>query len=73
MCHGIPPTAAHVPVSPVVCSQARCLRALQLFPPPDSATERKALHDVLQNIIATSESGGRRDSQTIIAVFGAGR
>lgn len=41
----------------VPCSfaQARCLRALQLFPPPDSAAERRTLHDVLQYIISISE------------------
>eukprot|EP00198_Chlamydomonas_reinhardtii_P001583 XP_001690919.1 alpha-adaptin [Chlamydomonas reinhardtii] len=42
--------------------QARCLRALQLFPPPDSATERKALHDVLQNIIATTSAEAAKNA-----------
>ncbi|GLI58947.1 hypothetical protein VaNZ11_000735 [Volvox africanus] len=42
--------------------QARCLRALQLFPPPDSITERKTLHDVLQNIIAVTSSEAAKNA-----------
>ncbi|GIL70205.1 hypothetical protein Vretimale_3499 [Volvox reticuliferus] len=42
--------------------QARCLRALQLFPPPDSASERKTLHDVLQNIIAVTSSEAAKNA-----------
>ncbi|PNH05778.1 AP-2 complex subunit alpha-1 [Tetrabaena socialis] len=42
--------------------QARCLRALQLFPPPDSAAERKSLHDVLQNIIAQTSAEAAKNA-----------
>ncbi|EFJ50611.1 hypothetical protein VOLCADRAFT_120602 [Volvox carteri f. nagariensis] len=42
--------------------QARCLRALQLFPPPDSTSERKTLHDVLQNIIAVTSGEAAKNA-----------
>ncbi|KAG2494582.1 hypothetical protein HYH03_007348 [Edaphochlamys debaryana] len=42
--------------------QARCLRALQLYPPPDSVSERKALHDVLQNIIAATSAEAAKNA-----------
>lgn len=35
--------------------QARCLRCLQHFPPPDSSSDRKLLNELLTGIINASE------------------
>ncbi|GLC68315.1 hypothetical protein PLESTF_000678300 [Pleodorina starrii] len=51
--------------------QARCLRALQLFPPPDSATERKALHDVLGYIIGTTSAEASKNANPSFNAPGA--
>ncbi|GFR46483.1 hypothetical protein Agub_g8060 [Astrephomene gubernaculifera] len=42
--------------------QARCLRALQLFPPPESSSERRALHEVLQSIIAATSNEAAKNA-----------